>query len=133
MSIHSVKMDVAINSTIQHLLEDDSGQYDDYLFGLGEKVADNQTEKDDENHLSDSSDDQSITTEVCPTCRKICKSANNYAKEHINRCACFVASRYTLALATQYAVLRFMITLEICPAPSSEVMSVITSSASSTV
>ena len=86
MSIHSVKMDVAINSTIQHLLGDDHGQCDENLFGMGERVRNNQTENIDSNHLSDSSDDESIEAAVCPTCRKTCKSANILAKEHITRC-----------------------------------------------
>ena len=47
---------MGINLTIQYLLRNDSGHYDDYLFGLGEKVLDNQTENEDENHLSEESD-----------------------------------------------------------------------------
>ena len=86
MSIHSVKMDVDINSTIQYLLRNDSGHYDDYLFGLGEKVLDNQTENEDDNHLSEESDDESMRAEVCPICRKTCISPNKDARDHIKRC-----------------------------------------------
>ena len=83
MSIHYIKMDVGINSTIQYLLGDDCGQYDDSFFGLGEKVIDNRTEHEDDIHLSEESDDESVITEVCPVCRKTCMSPNKHAKDHI--------------------------------------------------
>ena len=86
MSIHSVKMDVGINSTIQYLLREENGQYDEDLFGLGDKVEDNQKEKQDSSSLSEESDDESITTEVCPICKKTCMSPNRDSIEHIKRC-----------------------------------------------
>ena len=82
---HKNQMEVAINSSIQTLLGDDDGQFDNVLFAMGERVTDNEAVEDEE-ILSKDSDDDSVVNECCPICSKTCNSPNKLAKEEIRRC-----------------------------------------------